>query len=113
MPPIDRDTANAVRRFINLLPDRLGVSSVILFGSRARGTHDHASDADLAILLNGQPQALLKTSLDLADFAFEVLLETGINITPLPIWLAEWEHPQSYSNPTLLANIAKDGVRFS
>ena len=56
---------------------------------------------------------MLKTSLDLADFAFEVLLETGINITPLPIWLAEWEHPQSYSNPTLLANIAKDGVRFS
>ena len=66
---------------------RFGMESVILFGSRARGTHDANSDADLAILLNGTPQPILKTSLDLADLAFDVLLETGINITPIPVWI--------------------------
>ena len=112
MPLIDRHTENAVRRFMSLIPGRLGMDSAILFGSRARGTHDENSDADLAILLKGKLQPVLKTSLDLSDFAFDVLLETGINITPIPIWMDEWDHPQTHSNPLLLANIARDGVRF-
>ena len=28
----------------------------------------------------------------------------------LPVWLDEWEHPESYSNPELLKNIADKGV---
>jgi len=112
MPTIDQNTEIAVRRFMGLLPVRLGVNSAILFGSRARGTHDQDSDADLAIILNGNPQPVLRTSLEMADIAFDVLLETGINITPIPVWLDEWEHPQTHSNPLLLANIAREGVRF-
>jgi hypothetical protein len=40
------------------------------------------------------------------------LLETGINIAPLPIWTDEWENPETYSNPALLRNIAREGVRM-
>jgi hypothetical protein len=47
----------------------------------------------------------------MADVAFDVLLETGINITPLPVWLDEWEHPKTSSNPALLRNIAREGGR--
>jgi len=112
MNKIDLDTERAVRRFMHLIPARFGMKSAILFGSRARGTHNENSDADVAVLLAGQPQPVLKTSLDLADFAFDVLLETGINITPIPVWMEEWQHPQTHSNPLLLANIAKDGVPF-
>lgn len=112
MPRIDQNTEMAVRRFMGLLPVQFVVNRAILFGSRARGTHDQDSDADLAIILHGSPQPLLRTSLDMADIAFDVLLETGINITPIPVWLEEWEHPQTHSNPLLLANIARDGVRF-
>lgn len=46
----------------------------------------------------------------MSDLAYDVLLETGINISPLPIWLDEWEHPENYSNPELLANIAREGI---
>lgn len=113
MTSVDRNTEEAVRRFVGLIPSGWDVASTILFGSRARGTYDQDSDADLAIILNGKAQPVLKTSLDLADLAFDVLLETGINITPLPIWVNEWEHPQTHSNPMLLANIAREGVRFS
>lgn len=113
MNKVDPDTERAVRRFMHLIPSRFHMNSAILFGSRARGTHDESSDADVAVLLDGQAQPVLKTSLDLADLAFDVLLETGVNINPIPVWMTEWQHPQTHSNPTLLANIARDGVQFS
>lgn len=62
------------------------------------------------MLLNGPRQRLLPISLAMADLAFDVLLETGINISPLPLWLNEWEDPDIYSNPELLRNIARDEI---
>jgi antitoxin ChpS len=46
----------------------------------------------------------------MADLAYEVLLDTGIRIQPLPIWRSQWEHPERYSNPMLLKNIQAEGV---
>ncbi len=88
------------------------MADAIVYGSRARGTHHPDSDADVAVLLRGNHQRFLPTKLDMADVAFDVLLETGILISPLPIWLDEWEHPDDYSNPTLLRNIDREGVRL-
>jgi len=48
----------------------------------------------------------------MADEAFDVLLETGIRIQPLPIWEDEWANPEQYANPALLKNIAREGVRL-
>lgn len=48
----------------------------------------------------------------MADVAYDVLLETDINISPLPVWLDEWEHPETYPNPGLLRSIAREGVRL-
>lgn len=53
----------------------------------------------------------MDTKLKMSDVAYDVLLDTGINISPLPVWMDEWEQPNSYSNPALLANIAREGVR--
>lgn len=82
----------------------------IVYGSRARGTHRPDSDADVAVLLNGEHLRFLTTKLAMADVAFEVLLDTGINISPLPVWVDEWEKPENYSNPALLRSIAKEGI---
>jgi len=108
----DKTTGNVVRRFLNLIAERYDVEGAILYGSRARGTHRQDSDADVVVLLRGEHQRFLTTKLDMADVAFDVLLETGILISPLPIWLDEWEHPENYSNPTLLHNISREGVRL-
>jgi len=107
---IDPDTHLAVRRFLEQIADRYDTAGAIIYGSRARGTHRPDSDADVAVLLKGERQRLLPTSLAMADMAYDVLLETGINISPLPIWLDEWEHPETYSNPGLLHNIAREGI---
>lgn len=112
MKRIDQDTEDAVRRFLALIASRYDVAGAIVYGSRARGTHRPDSDADLAVLLRGEHQRFLTAKLDMADVAFDVLLETDILISPLPIWLDEWEHPERYASPALLRNIDREGVRL-
>jgi len=107
---IDQRTEQAVQRFLGLLAGRYDMAGAIVFGSRARGTHRPDSDADVAVLLRGEHQRFLPTKLAMADLAFDVLLETGIAISPLPVWIDEWEHPETYSNPALLQTIAREGV---
>lgn len=112
MNHIDHRTEEAIRRFLALIASRYDTAGAIVYGSRARGTHRPDSDADVAVLLKGEHQRVLTTTLAMADVAYDVLLETGINISPLPVWLDEWEHPENFSNPALLQNIAREGVRL-
>jgi len=95
-----------------LIADRYDIAGVIVYGSRARGTHRPDSDADVAVLLRSEHQRFLTAKLDMADVAFDVLLESGILISPLPVWLDEWEQPENYSNPALLYSINQEGIRL-
>lgn len=108
---IDPQTEQAARIFISRIAAEYDIAGAILFGSRARQTHHPYSDADVAVLLRGENHRFLPTKLAMADVAFDVLLDTGINISPLPIWLDKWEYPETYSNPRLLENIANEGIR--
>jgi hypothetical protein len=58
------------------------------------------------VLLLGAHQRFLPTKLAMADVAFDVPLEADIAISPLPIWIDEWEHPETCSNPALPQTIA-------
>ena len=107
---IDPATHYAAQLFLQKIAKQFSIAGAFLFGSRARRTHRPESDADIAVLLNGEHARFLPTKLAMADTAFEVLLETGIRIQPLPVWLDEWQDPEHYSNPQLLANIAKEGI---
>lgn len=107
---IDSGTRAAIRAFIEKIALTYEMDRAILFGSRARMSHQSDSDADVAVLLHGRSGKFVATKLAMADIAYEVLLETGIRIQPLPIWKEEWEHPESYSNPRLLENIERDGI---
>lgn len=60
---IDHETEEAVRRFLVLIAGRYDVAGTIVFGNRARGTHRPDSDADVAVLLNGEHQRFLTTKL--------------------------------------------------
>lgn len=109
---IDHNTGEAIRRFLALIASRYDMAGAIVYGSRARGTYRPDSDADVAVILKGGRQRLLPVTLAMADVAYDVLLETGINISPLPVWLEEWEQPEKHANPALLYTIAKEGVRL-
>lgn len=110
--PMDPGTERAVRAFIVKVASHYDLAGAILFGSRARKFYRPDSDADVAVLLRGRPGKFVATKLAMADLAYEVLLETGIRIQPLPIWQEEWEHPEIYSNPRLLHNIEREGIRL-
>lgn len=109
---IDPETAYAVRIFLAKVSDQYNFSGALLFGSRARRNHRPDSDADVAVLLRGTHGLFLDTTLALADIAYDVLLETGVLIQPLPIWEDEWEHPENYRNPALLHSINREGVKL-
>ena len=112
MDRIDPATAEAVRHFLARIAGRYDVAGAILYGSRSRGTHRPDSDADVAVLLRGGHQRLLAVKLDMADTAFDVLLETDILVSPLPNWIDEWTHPGHHTNPALLRTIERQGIRL-
>lgn len=112
MRTLDPQTELAARQFLSQVREQFDVAGAILYGSRARGTHSSDSDADLAILLNGERHRFMSTKMAMCDLAFDVMLDTGILVSPLPIWLDEWESPEDYSNPQLLKNINIEGIRL-
>jgi antitoxin ChpS len=104
------DIRGAVLVFGEKLAGRFDSVQLILFGSRARGDYHDESDADVAVVLAGQPGDFVDTKLEMAGLAFEVLLDTGVLIQALPVWEREWANPKGYSNPGLLQNIVRDGL---
>ena len=107
---VDPETKSAVRRLLALIASDRDVESAIVYGSRARGTHRPDSDTDVAVLLDGERQRFLPVKLAMSDIAYDVLLDTGIDISPLPVWTEEWRNPDNHSNPTLSRNIADEGI---
>jgi antitoxin ChpS len=107
---VERKTKESVARLMKLVSHRYDVVRFLLFGSRARGDYRLDSDADVAIILRGERGDFVKTMLDLNGIAYDVLLETDINIQVLPVWESEWAQPDEYPNPHLLRNIERDGV---
>ena len=109
---IDFKTKQAIQAFIIEVAKHYDLAEVILFGSRARSTHREDSDTDLAIILHGTPKKFISIKFSMDDMAYDILLDTGIHIQPIPIWTEEWAHPENYSNPRLLENIHREGIRL-
>jgi predicted nucleotidyltransferase len=109
LEPLCRDATQA---FMIKVKQQFDVKGAILFGSRARQAHHAESDADVAVLLRGKSGRFLATKLAMDDLAYEVLLDLGIRIQPLPIWESEWQNPQAYSNPQLLYNLVREGIEL-
>lgn len=104
------DIREAILVFSDKLSGQYEATQLILFGSRARGDYHPESDADVAVILRGQPEDFVDVKLAMAGLAFDVLLDTGVLIQALPIWESEWANPNGYSNPALLQNIAREGI---
>lgn len=108
----DRQTLEAVQLFKRRLGEQRLGSEVILFGSQARGNARPDSDVDVAVLIDDEAARMTSKKIELSDLAYEVMLDTGVSISPLPIRRQEWTHPERHANPVLLANIAREGIRL-
>jgi len=106
---LDPGTEAAVRVFLARLPPDFRLEHAILYGSRARGEDRPDSDADLALIVaEGADDWQLVGNL--AELAFYVFLETGIQIQPVPISLKDWLHPEGFMRPGFLQNVAREGI---
>jgi len=109
---VDPETQCAAKAFLERISTRYDVSKVLLFGSRAAGTHRPDSDADLAIVIRGKHPGRSEIALDMAGIAFEILLDTGTLIEALPLWESEFEDPEQFANPALIWAIRQDGIQL-
>lgn len=98
--------------FVSRISGDHDIAEAILFGSRARLTYSPDSDADFANLLRGERQPFLPTKLAMADSAFDVFLETGVNISPLPIWLDNGSILRPIRIPLSWRTLRTKGVRL-
>ena len=109
MAVIDPTTEQAVRDFMRRIPADLRVERALLFGSRARGDFDEESDADVALVLRegGDDWRVLWR---LAGVAWQVFVETGIYIQPVPISSEDWADPKRVLRPSFLLSIKREGI---
>ena len=110
---IDSQTLEAIHLFAATISKEVQFKKIILFGSRARQSHNPDSDADLAIVLEEPYLDFIEIKLKLNDIAYSVLLETDIRIQPLPLNLVEWINPQVSPNPQLILNIKNEGCEIT
>jgi predicted nucleotidyltransferase len=106
---LDPDTEAAIRNFLARIPADVRLERAILYGSRARGEHKPDSDADLALILHERGNDG-QTFRMLAGLAWDVFLETGIMIQPVPIAIEDWLHPEDFLRPGFLKNVAREGI---
>jgi antitoxin ChpS len=99
MSAVDEKTKEAIILFVNEIKKSYPVVGVVLFGSRARGDFDVDSDADVAVILNVDQKPPLRIGLEMCDVAYDILEQTGVHITPLPVAARHWNNPEEYSIP--------------
>jgi DNA invertase Pin-like site-specific DNA recombinase/predicted nucleotidyltransferase len=111
-PKLDAETTKAGRSFLRHLKGRYVPLQALVYGSRARGTHRVDSDADIAVILKGRRGDRQGVAMDMAGIAFDVMQETGILIDPLPLWESDLKRPELFTNPQLIENIKREGLRL-
>ena len=81
------------------------------FGSRARGDHRPDSDADVAVFLDVVSDPIGE-QFDLIDQAYDILLNTGVNIQP---WVFEEISPSAagkFRARHLVETVRREGTRL-
>ena len=109
MSILDPSVERAAKDFLARAAQHHQCSQAFLFGSYARGDYNPSSDVDIALVLADDTKPVFTWARELAGIAYDVLLDTGVLIQPIPIRLDDWNHPEQHPNPALIATIQREG----
>jgi len=68
------------------------LSKIIVYGSYARGNYQDNSDVDVTVLMKLPEIEIKKLENDVYDIAFEIEMDTGIDISPIIKNEAQYEY---------------------
>ncbi len=105
---IRSDYKNALSMYINEVSLDFDeyINQIILFGSLARGEASEESDIDLLIIIKEEDTALRR---ELIGSTFDILLETGVDISTKVISQKEFELHKNYA---FNKNVRSEGVKI-
>ena len=106
---IQKKYRGAVEEFVRRVLERYRdkIDSIILFGSVARGEAKEDSDIDVLIVIKKEDFKLRRA---LIGVAFDILLETGSDISVKVLSKNEFEDRRDFS---FLRNIISEGVKLA
>lgn len=110
MPRLTVKELRALKLFKRQLRRELpgGVDTLKLFGSKARGGAAKHSDVDVLVIVSSGG-GTLATRRPAYQIASDVLLETGVDISPKVFTQAQYRRLRSWGEPLLL-NIEREGI---
>lgn len=106
----DPEALRVAKLFVDRIRPDYPVVRALLFGSRARGDARPDSDLDVALVLSGPKGRAVEVGPEMTGIGYDVVIESGIFISPFPIWEEDWRDPERHSNPWLIRAIQDEGV---
>lgn len=100
----------ALQEFKRRISGKYGnlVSSVLLYGSKARGQAGKDSDIDVLVVLNSEERDIKK---DISSIAFDIIIEYSVDLSVMIITSVRWN--MDPKNPTsFIYNVKKDSVKL-
>lgn len=110
-----QDAQEILALYKKILIEHYEIQEVILFGSRARGDNRIESDIDVAVVFAELPESATerrKLAGSLFDLAWDLQLESGLRLSPLPMTSAELKNPELMDNPQLGWAISSEGIQI-
>ena len=107
---LDPATEQVARTFLAEVKRQYDVAGAYVFGSRARGeAPPPRAIRTWQSCCMDCPAGRMHEAMIMADIAYDLMLETGIRVEPLPLWESEWEHPETFNNPDSLRTFVVKG----
>lgn len=104
------DIRTIITKFVSDIRKLLGnsLSSVIIYGSYARGDYTEKSDVDVMILVTLSDVEIKKIMDSVCDCAFDYLMEYGVDISPI---IKNVEHFECWADDLpFYRNVRDEGV---
>lgn len=107
MPDIVR---YSIYRFSQQIKKILGTHllKIIIYGSYARGNYQKHSDVDIMVLVNLPEKEIKKIENDIYDIAFEIEMDTGVDISPIIKNIVQYEYWADVL--PFYKNVRKEGI---